>query len=596
MGANTTDRKLAAILSADVVGYSRLMAEDEAATIRTLTDYREVISTLIRQHRGRVVDSPGDNLLAEFPTALDAVRGAVEIQRVIQARNADLAPDRRMEFRVGVHMGDVTVEGDRFYGDGVNIAARLEGLAAPGGVCVSGTVYEQVEKKLSVELEDLGQHTLKNIARPVHVYGVKLLLAEGEPKRAEKSLPGMEALTVPGFSGQGAVAVLPFDNLSGDPEQEYFADGMVEDLITRLSTMRGFPVIARNSSFTYKGKPVDVKQVSRELGARYLVEGSVRKAGERVRITAQLIDATSGAHVWAERYDRDLRDIFALQDEITEAIVASVYPEVAKAEQERAARLEPQDLTVWECINRGLWHLWDFSEEGTKKAKPLFERAVELEPRSAVAVGGLAQAYYNELVLQLIDSSAEHLAELLQLVQRCVALDDRYPEGQWLLGVTNRITGHSEKAIAALERAIELNPSYTLAHHELGVTLSMLGRPQEAFASAEKAMRLSPRDPMMFLFLFGVSFAHATAERWEDAIDWAQRSLERRSDSILSHLVLAASCGWLGRTREAREAVEQMLRLSPHASLGGTRLQLSGADPAVAERLIEGLRRAGLKE
>jgi adenylate cyclase len=286
VSAEPADRKLAAILSADVVGYSRLITEDEAATIRTLTDYREVISTLIRQHRGRVVDAPGDNILAEFPTALDAVQGAVEIQRVIQARNADLPAERRMQFRIGVHMGDVTVEGERLYGDGVNIAARLEGLAEPGGVCVSGTVYEQVEKKLSVELEDLGQQTLKNIARPVHVYGLKLVLAGQPAERIEKALPGMGEMTVPGFGGQAAVAVLPFDNLSGDPEQEYFADGIVEDLITRLSAMRSFPVIARNSSFTYRGKSVDVKQVSRELGVRYVVEGSVRKAADRVRITA----------------------------------------------------------------------------------------------------------------------------------------------------------------------------------------------------------------------------------------------------------------------------------------------------------------------
>ncbi len=280
--ADPIERRLAAILSADVVGYSRLMAEDEAATIRTLSDYREAIAMLVRQHRGRVVDTPGDNLLAEFPTARGAVQAAVEIQRVITARNADLRAERRMEFRIGVHLGDISVEGERVYGDGVNIAARLEGLAQPGGVCISDMIYNQVEKKLTVELEDLGEQALKNIARPVHVYGVKLLLEMPEHKGKDKALPGMDELTVPGFRGAPAIAVLPFDNLSGDPEQEYFADGIAEDLITQLSIQGEFPVIARNSSFVYKGKAVDVKLVSRELGVRYIVEGSVRKAGDRI--------------------------------------------------------------------------------------------------------------------------------------------------------------------------------------------------------------------------------------------------------------------------------------------------------------------------
>jgi adenylate cyclase len=333
-----TERKLAAILSADVVGYSRLMAEDEEETVRRLGAYRVEITNLVGDHRGRVVDFTGDNFLAEFPTATDAVEAAAEIQRVLKARNAAVPAGRAMEFRIGVHLGEVRVEGERIYGDGVNIAARLEGLGSPGGICISDVVLKQVESRLDLSYEDLGEQSVKNIPKPIRTYRIQV---KPEGGAADARLPGMDELTVPGFSGAPAIAVLPFDNLSGDPEQEYFADGIAEDLITRLSTWMDFPVIARNSSFTYKGRSVDVKQVSRELGVRYVVEGSVRRAGDRVRISAQLIDATTGAHIWAERYDRDLEDIFALQDEITEAIVGAMNPALIKSEMARAARKDP---------------------------------------------------------------------------------------------------------------------------------------------------------------------------------------------------------------------------------------------------------------
>ncbi|MBW1686872.1 MAG: adenylate/guanylate cyclase domain-containing protein, partial [Deltaproteobacteria bacterium] len=382
-GSDGIERRLAAILCVDAVGYSRLMAEDEVATVRTLEAYREEMAALVRQHHGRVVDSPGDNLLAEFPSATEAVGCAVELQRVFEARNRARPAERRMAFRMGVHLGEVMAEGERIYGDGVNIAARLEGLAEPGGICISGAVHEQVESKLEAGFQDLGQQSLKNIPKPVRAFrvdtgseagtpqsvprsgrrallaaGVLLLLVvaglqvwrlergrSGAPEAAAPEAPlSDEELTVPGFSGAPAIAVLAFDNLSGDPEQEYFADGIAEDLITRLSGWRWFPVIARNSSFTYKGQAVDVKQVSRELGVRYLVEGSVRKWGDRVRISAQLIDATSGHHLWAETYDRELRDIFALQDEITLAVVSAIRPELHRAERGRTLRKRPQNL------------------------------------------------------------------------------------------------------------------------------------------------------------------------------------------------------------------------------------------------------------
>jgi adenylate cyclase len=435
MAADPVERKLAAILSADVVGYSRLMAEDEQATIRTLTDYREEIAMLVRQHRGRVVDSPGDNVLAEFPTALDAVHCATEIQRSLYVRNIDLPAERRMEFRVGVHLGDVAVEGDRLYGDGVNIAARLEGLAEASGICISATVHEQVESKLPLAYTDIGEQQVKNIPKPVRAYRVRVEPAVAAPKAESRArsrallLGGIlvllgvagvlfwrfsatppstiaadERFTVPGFGGRPAIAVLPFDNLSGDPEQEYFADGLTEDLITRLSTGGTFPVIARNSSFTYKGKAVDVKQVSRELGVRYVVEGSVRKADDRIRISAQLIEATTGHHVWAETYDRELRDIFALQDEITGAIGASMGRGLWRAEAERGARQGTQDLGSYDYIMRGWWHFQRRTKEDNAQARVLFQRAAELDPRAAEAFSGLAWTHWFDILLQWTDS------------------------------------------------------------------------------------------------------------------------------------------------------------------------------------------------
>jgi adenylate cyclase len=378
----SVEGKLAAILSADVVGYSRLMAEDQDATVRTVTAYREEVELLVRQHQGRLVDFTGDEFLAEFPTAFESVRCAVESQKVLEARNSELPSERRMQFRMGIHLGDVAVQEGRLFGDGVNIAARLQALAEAGGICISGNIHDLVHTKLGVGFDDLGTQSVKNIRDPVRLYRVKLDAAAAPPEAAPRSLrrmalaapvvllvavaafagwriiihedepdPTASGLTVPGITGRPAIAVLPFDNLSGDPEQDYFVAGLAEDLITRLSSWRQFPVIARNSSFAYQGRAVDVRQVSRELGARYLVEGSVRRSEDRVRITAQLIDATTGLHVWAERYDRDLGDVFALQDEITEAIVGSMDPELLEFEGERATRRDPENLDAWEPVH-----------------------------------------------------------------------------------------------------------------------------------------------------------------------------------------------------------------------------------------------------
>jgi adenylate cyclase len=627
MTPDTPERRLAAILSADVVGYSRLMAEDEAATIRTLSDYREEVGMLVRQRRGRVVDFTGDNFLAEFPTALDATHCAVEIQRVLAARNADLPSERRMQFRIGIHLGDVTVEGDRIYGDGVNIAARLEGLAEPGGVCVSRTVHEQVRTKLALPFEDLGEQTVKNIAEPVHVYRVQWTAQETPRKTtpAKNRKPAIaatalivlgltafglwkiaigpdsptatdERFLVPGFGTKPAIAVLPFDNLSGDPEQEYFADGMAEELITRLSTEADFPVISRNSSFTYKGKAVDVKQVSRELGVRYVVEGSVRKAGGRVRITAQLIDAASGAHLWAETYDRELRDLFEIQDEITEAIAGSIGFPLIASEARRAMGKDRRDLDAYDSGMQGFWHMIQITQEDNRKARALFEKAIALNPQNrhaSSAFANLAWTHYADILFQWTDSPAELLREQFRAGEQCVKLNSANASCHWVLAWAHSLSGQREEALYAAQLAVQLYPSAAPFHQTLGLFLSITGEPDAGIAHQEKAMRFSPRAPATSYYLHCIALGHFAAERYEEAVHWELEALQRTPDYWISLGTLASTYAHLGRMDEAKATLDRMLNANPHASAEAFRMIFSIADAAFIDSWLGGLRQAG---
>ncbi|MBK5101557.1 MAG: tetratricopeptide repeat protein, partial [Desulfobacteraceae bacterium] len=552
-------RKLCAILSADVQGYSRLMGEDEDATILTLTAYRELMSTLIKKHRGRVVDSPGDNLLAEFLSVVDAVRCAVEIQEELRVRNAELSENRRMEFRIGINLGDVVEEGERIYGDGINIAARVGGLAEGGGICISGTVYDSIKNKLSLSYESLGEHTVKNIKEPVRVYRMRVGPETAAPVvREEKAGPrrwhkaalaavavlvvaagtwaiwnfyfrplpiepaSIEKMAYP-LPDKPSIAVLPFENLSGDPEQEYFSDGITEDIIIDLSKISGLFVIARHSVFTYKGKVIKIAEVGKELGVRHVLEGSVRKSNGRVRITAQLVDATTEGHLWAERYDRDLKDIFALQDEVTQKIVAALAVKLTEDEQKRLVRKYTDNMEAYDFYLQGVEYQNRYTKEANVQARQMFERAIHLDPEFSTAYGALGFTHFHEWTFGW-SRDPQSLERAFELAQRTLGLDDSLPLGHHLLGKVYLWKKQYEKAIAELEKAIALSPNYADHLAGLGYILNFSGRPEEAIGLVKNAMRLNPMYPAYYLWELGHSYF--LTGRYEEAIETLKRVLD----------------------------------------------------------------------
>jgi len=588
------ERKLTAILSADVRGYSRLMGEDEEGTLHTLTTYRAVMDPLIHHHRGRIVGTAGDSVLAEFASVVDAVRCAVEIQQQLKARNADLPAQRRMEFRIGINLGDVMVNGEQIYGDGVNIAARLESLAEAGGIYLSGTVYDQVENKLALTYEYLGEQTVKNITRPVRVYRVRIDETEPavETPRRDVStyLPEQpQALLLP---DKPSIAVLPFVNLSSDPEQEYFSDGITEDLITDLSRLSGLFVIARNSTFTYKGKAVKVEEVGRELGVRYVLEGSVRKAGNRVRITAQLVDATTGHHLWAERYDRELIDIFALQDEIVQRIVTTLKLQLTLWEKGVLVRKSTDNLEAYDYYLRGSEYYWRLTKEGNTQARQMLERAIELDPKYAAAYTALSYTHMIDWAWQW-SLDPQTLERAFELAQKAVALDDALPMAHSILGWVQCWKKQHDQAVAEVERAIALDPNDADAYARLAHILKIVGRSEEAIEAMKKAMRLNPHHPPFYLFELG--FAYYLTGRNEEAIAALKKSLTSDPNFLPAHIGLTGIYSELGREKEARAEAAEVLRISPNFSLEVWRQNLVYKDLAVLERHLAGLREAVLK-
>ena len=624
-------RKLSAILSADVEGYSRLMGEDEEATIRTLTTYRELMSTLIHKHRGRVVDTPGDNLLAEFGSVVDSVRCAVEIQEELRMRNAELPENRRMVFRIGINLGDVVEEEERIYGDGVNIAARVEGLAEGGGICISGTVYDSIKNKLTLSYESIGEHTVKNIKEPVRVYRMRVgpeveTQQESGPKRWTRPalaaviaiilivggvmiwnyyfrLPSVEAADPEKMAHplpeKPSIAVLPFDNLSGDPEQEYIVDGITENITMALSRIPELFVIARNSTFTYKGKPTKVKQVAEELGVRYVLEGSVQKSGERFRITGQLIDAIKGHHVWAESYDRELKDIFVLQDEITIKIISAIDKKLLKGGELTVhnSTSDTKNLQAYLKILEARRHLELATPGDIALARKLSEEAISLDPEYPPPYNVIAWSHMMDVRLGKSKSPRDSINKAFELAQKLISMDNSNPGAHSMMGNVYLIKREYEKAIAEFEKAVALDPNWAQGFMWLAESLTTTGRPQEAIPLLKKSMRLSPlsqRHAGMCLWRLGRAY-YANGQ-YEQAIPELKKAIEIRPHIYAIHLDLVATYIYFGREEEARATAAEVMRINPKFSLElwAKRIVVYN-DQSLQDRFIGSLRKAGLK-
>ena len=629
-------RKLTAILSADAVEYSRLMSENEDATVSLITSYREVLTSLIQQHNGNVLDSPGDNLLAEFVSVVDAVQCAVAVQKEIKARNDELPENRRMLFRIGINLGDVIQEGERIYGDGVNIAARLEGLAEPGGICISKTAFDHIESKLPYGYEFLGDQTVKNIAKPVAAYRVLMeprVTVAGKPQKYEQSpmkrtsiLIGaavvvvlvvamgiwqlyshrpaidpasMEKMAFP-LPEKPSIAVLPFSNLSEDQTQDYINVGITENIILALSNISGMFVIASDSTSTYKGKKVKIQQVSEELGVRYVLAGSAQKFGNRVRVNAQLIDATTGHYLWSEKYDRDLQDIFDLQDEITQKIIVELQVKLTEGEQARVSQKSTTNMEAWNYANKGLTQWMHTSKENNAKAMELFEKAVELDPNYVWAWVRLAWTHSVAQRPGWSQNPSEHLKMLLEISEKVLAMDESDSDVHALAGLAYLYQDDPEKAIAAGEKSIILSPTNAQAHVLLAVSMNTVGRFDDVIRLVKRAMRLHPYYPAYYLIWLGD--AYRMTGRYEDALlvynQLLDRCLKGEYPILGAHVYLADLYAEIGKEDKARAHASEIFKIEPGFSLRRARhINTFGySDPALLERRLKALRKAGIPD
>ncbi len=634
------ERRLAAILHADVQGYSRMIEADEAGTLRILTPYLQLMTELARQHGGHPVGSRGDSLLAEFPSARNAVQGAVAMQQELKKRNAELPAEQQVTFRMGIHVGEITEDGAQLHGDGINIAVRLEGLAEPGGLLISGTVYDQVKNKLALQYEALGEQQLKNIAEPVRVYRVVLEKTDSpqstipqsqrsrqKPRWVGTSMSVFVLVVLLGglatfwalfhsafrtphsvlrtqeaqppslpLPDKPSIVVLPFVNMSGDPEQEYFSDGITEELTSNLSRLPGLFVIARHSAFTYKGKAARVQAVGQELGVRYVLEGSVRKSNNQVRIIAQLIDATTGYHLWTERYDRELKDLLNLQDEITQQIVANLRVEVRQAELERVRRIPTENLTAYDYGLRGvglfLRTMIEPQKEMNEQARQMFEKAIELDPTYAAAYVGLGATYHQEWLWQW-SRDPQTLERAFALAHKAIALDDSLPQSHQLLASVYQSKKQYDQATVEAERFVALDPNNADGYMFLGNMLVWTERPEEGLGLMEKAMRLNPRYPVWYLERLGA--AYRVVGRCEEAIMQMKKVVTLNPNNPPAHFVLVICYVELGRQAEAEAEAAEVLRINPNFSLEVFKQNIPIKDQALLERTITAARKAGLK-
>jgi adenylate cyclase len=580
------ERKLAAIFYGDVAGYSRLTGQDEEGTHRILSSYLDAITEAIENHNGKVVHFAGDAVLADFSTVKDALSCAVDAQQDIKARNQDFSDDKKLEFRIGVNLGDVIVDRNDIYGDGVNIAARLESLADSGGVCISGAVYDAIRGKLELDYEFLGEQRVKNIAEPVRAYRVII-----ESTQLEAPTSPVTATELP---DKPSIAVLPFANMSGDPEQEYFSDGISEDIITDLSKISGLFVISRNSSFVYKGKSVNVQQVGRDLGVRYVLEGSVRKAGNKVRITAQLIDSNTDGHVWADRFDRDLEDIFAVQDEVTQKIVSALQVKLSQTEQERLTHRDTDNLEAYDYLLRGKEHYLRFTREANQQARQLYEKAVELDPNYATPLAELARICVQARNHGWTENLAEPLKQASDFAERAVELNDALPQAHVVLGFINMWKQDHEAAITEVNQGLALDPNHAEGHMYEAIILGFAGQPEESMEAVEKSIHLNPGSP--FWYLFAQGNAYFSMGRYPEAVAACIKAAIINPNFIFAHLLLLACYSNLGSQEECKAELEECLARMPDLTVSWAQEVMPYKDRDVHSRFINDLQQAGLKE
>jgi adenylate cyclase len=585
-------RRLAAVMAADVAGYSRLMGCDEERTLAQLKTFRKtLVDPAIAAHRGRIVKTTGDGMLVEFASAVDAVRCAIEIQRQMAGRNGDVPPELRIEFRIGIHVGDIIIDDDDIFGDGVNIAARLEGIAEPGGVCISDDAYRQIRGKIDAAFENIGKQSLKNIAEPMEAWQIRPA-GEAAPIAGSVAFSKTQDLTLP---DKPSIVVLPFDNMSAEPGQDYLADGIVEAITAALSCIRSFFVIARSSAFTYKGRATNARDVGRELGVAYLLEGSVQKAGNRLRIIVQLIETEGGAHVWSSRFDGALEEFFDLEDRITEQVAGALQPSIRIAEIERSRRKRPQDLGSYDFTMRALPHVWALEKDESAKALELLEQALAIDPEYPLALSLAGWCHAQRSVYNWADDIEVSQAKARSLAERAAEMSGDDSVILAVLGAVHTFLRNYGTARVLLERAVTLDPNAAWAWSRLGWLEAYADQPKKAIANFERALRLSPMDPMNFNNYVGMGSAHEVAREYDEAAAFYRRGLEERPNASWLYRNLASSLSGAGRTEEAKQAFAELMRYYPDLTISKFK-QAMVFSPAVLDRMAEHLRKLGLPE